>query len=310
MNKVLFFLALVIVLFTAGGRLNAQGCSDAGFCSLGAPKEVSLSAKEKQRIDIGTNIGTGEENTFTINPYLQYSQPLGSRFSVLGKVTATYATGFLGSSFSPGDLYGVATYKASREHAASQLRFLAGIKIPFTAADQKGAGGLSLPLDYQSSLGTYDVILGINYTTGQHWELNTGFQTPVIQNNSNTFSPEQYDDNRAASFAPTSYFRRRPDLLLRAGYFFNIAKSVMIKPSLLAIYHTGRDTYKDALNGRIDIDGSSGLTLNGTLTVSKQFKNKSGLELIVATPFIVRQVRADGLTRSFVANIQYSFSLH
>lgn len=308
MNKYLFLLAFPAII-AATGRSNAQGCSDAGFCSLMILKNVNPSAKKKQQISIGSNIGTGEEQTFTFNPYLQYSRSVSTRFSFQGKVTATYASGFLGSYFSPGDLYGLATYTANQSNT-DQLHLLAGVKIPFTRSGQKGNNGLSLPLDYQSSLGTYDVILGINYMAHQHWEFNTGIQIPVIQLNSNTFFPDEYNNKRAESFAPANYFRRKPDLLLRTGYMFSAGKSVTIKPGLLAIYHLGNDTYKDRLNNRVSIDGSKGLTLNGTVTISGQFKNKSVLELIAATPFIVREIRADGLTRSFVANIQYSFLLN
>lgn len=304
--KQLIFLFLLTVV---APNSRAQGCSDAGFCSLGPLKNVSLHEAEKRRIDIGSNAGTGEENTLTINPYLQYSQELGKHFSVSGKVTATYANGFLGNSFGIGDFFGTVTYKTNDNDAASNFRILAGIKIPFNSSNQKSNAGGALPLDYQSSLGTYDAILGINYIVHRHWEFNVGFQVPVIQNNKNTFFPHEYADKRAESFAPTNFFRRKSDLLLRTGYYFNAGKGFTVKPGLLAIYHTGEDTYEDRFGRRVSINGSKGLTLNGTVMVSKQFKNKTSLELIAATPFIVRDVRADGLTRSFVANVQYSIPL-
>jgi hypothetical protein len=302
-----FIFLLLLSAFT--GKSFAQGCSDAGFCSLGALKGINTHAAEKRRIDIGSNIGTGEESTFTINPYLQYTQELGKHFSVSGKVTATYANGFLGNSFGIGDFYGIATYKANDDHATSNIRILAGVKIPFTSSNQKNNDGRALPLDYQSSLGTYDAILGFNYILHKHWEFNAGVQVPVIHNNKNTFFPQEYSDKRAESFAPTNYFKRKSDVLLRSGYYFTTGKGFTIKPGVLAIYHVGNDTYEDQFGKRASINGSKGLTLNGTIMVSKQFKNKTSLELIAATPFIVRDVRADGLTRSFVANVQYSISL-
>jgi hypothetical protein len=304
--KQLIFLLLLSVF---ADNSFAQGCSDAGFCSLGALKGVNTHAAEKRRIDIGSNIGTGEEGTLTINPYLQYTQELGRHFSISGKVTATYANGFLGNNFGIGDFYGTVTYKTNDDNAASNFRILAGIKIPFNSSNQKNNAGSALPLDYQSSLGTYDAILGINYILHKHWEFNTGLQVPVIHNNKNTFFPYEYSDKRAESFAPTNFFKRKFDLLLRTGYYLNTGKGFTIKPGLLAIYHVGNDTYEDQFGKRASINGSKGLTLNGTITVGKQFNNKTSLEFIAATPFIVRDVRADGLTRSFVANVQYSIIL-
>lgn len=302
--KSLFFIILIAFSWS---EVLCQGCSDAGFCSLGILKTVDPKLPGKNRIDIGTNAGWGEEGTFTLNPYLQYSREVGKRLSLQGKLTATYANGFLGNNFGVGDLYALATY-AIREDRKNNVRLLAGLKIPFNSSNTKNKDGRPLPLDYQSSLGTYDAIIGGNYTYDKHLEINAGVQLPVVQKNENTFFPDEHTDKRAENFAPTNNFRRRADLLLRAGYYITFGTNLIIKPNLLAIYHAGEDTYEDRLGVRTSIDGSRGLTLNGAINASISLKNKSQLELIVATPFIVRKVRPDGLTREAVVNLQYSIS--
>jgi hypothetical protein len=186
------------------------------------------------------------------------------------------------------------------------VRILAGVKIPFTSANSKNEHGKPLPLDYQSSIGTYDIITGVNYIIRNKLEFAAGLQVPVIQINKNTFFPEEYDDPRAREFAPTNNFRRKPDALLRAGYYIRLTSSVTIKPNLLGIYHLGKDTYENRFGSNTSIDGSAGLTLNGGIVVTKQLKNKDHLELIAATPFIARDIRADGLTRKAAFNLQYS----
>lgn len=300
-----FFLMFVAIT----GKTVAQGCSDAGFCSLGAMKDVNIRKSEKQKIDIGSTVGFGEENTFTVNPYVQYNRLLGKRFTILGKVTATYASGFLGSGFSPGDFFSLLTYAVTQQGEKHDLKILAGVKVPFTSSNTKNSSGGALPLDYQSSLGTYDLVAGMNYVFRKRWELNGGLQIPLIHNNKNTFFPDEYADKRAERFAPTNYFERMPDLLLRGSYYFSLPRSFTVKPGLLAVYHLGKDSYENRFGKRERINGSEGLTLNAAVSASKQLKNKTVLELVLATPLVVRKVRADGLTRSLVVGVQYSIPL-
>jgi len=163
-----------------------------------------------------------------------------------------------------------------------------------------------LPLDYQSSLGTYDLVGGISYLFKKRIDISAGVQIPVINNNKNSFFTDEYSDTRVNNFASTNLFERKPDALLRLGYFLPIQKqSISIKPNLLFIYHLGDDNYTNRFNTKQAITGSNGLTLNAGINLVKTFANKNELELIAATPLIVRDVRADGLTRSAVLNIQY-----
>ncbi|ASZ11942.1 hypothetical protein KTO58_15130 [Chitinophaga pendula] len=296
-------LSILCLLFTQ--YLLAQGCSDAGFCSLAALKQPGGTKGKKNQLDLGTNIGIGEGRTFTVNPYVQYTGNLNEHISLSGKVTATYASGFLGRGAGLGDFFGLLTYTL---HPAQKnnVRLLGGVKIPLSNAGTKATDGSVLPLDYQASLGTYDLILGASYTYQRQWEFNTGVQLPVIQKNNNTFLPTQYSDPRAKQFAPTNLFRRKPDALLRAAYNWQVTQRTVIKPSVLGLYHLGEDTFQAPDGNRYAINGSAGITINGGLAVSRQFANNSRLELIVATPFVAREVRADGLTRKATINIQYS----
>ena len=64
MKKVLFlFLSLSLCLAAF-----SQGCSDAGFCSLGILKNNTAGTGKKYSISIGANYGAGEQNTRTFQP--------------------------------------------------------------------------------------------------------------------------------------------------------------------------------------------------------------------------------------------------
>ena len=55
----------------------------------------------------------------------------------------------------------------------------------------------------------------------------------------------------------------------------------------------------------MEIEGSQGLTLNWNLYLDYELNNDQALQLNVGSPFIVRDTRPDGLTRSFVASLEY-----
>jgi hypothetical protein len=297
---------LLILLAFCSIHAFAQGCSDAGFCSLGALKNVTGSDGPKHMLDIGFNFGYGEQKTLTYNPYLQYGVTLNEHWFVQGKLTSTYAKGFLGNKFDVGDVYGVVTYKPTT-NAKSDIHLVGGIKIPLTTANDKNADGLPLPLDYQSSIGTYDIIAGVNYIFHKYLEADAALQVPVIQNNKSTFFQSLYpNEPRIIYFPSTNKFERRPDVLFRLGYYINLPAAITIKPNLLAIYHMGQDSYEDQQGVRTVLIGTKGLTLNEGVTLTKRFKNNNSLELITAMPIKGRQVRADGLTRKWILNVLYS----
>ena len=77
---------------------------------------------------------------------------------------------------------------------------------------------------------------------------------------------------------------------------------------MLFIYHLGEDSFENIFGQRENIKGSDGLTINGNLIASYTFTKQSSIELSVATPFVVRDIRPDGLTRSFVLGIHYQYT--
>ena len=79
-------------------------------------------------------------------------------------------------------------------------------------------------------------------------------------------------------------------------------------PGLLPIYHLAEDKFTDIDGVVKSIEGSSGLTLNGTLYFEFMIGDAGFLEMSVGFPFVVREARPDGLTRSFVFGVAYKQS--
>ena len=280
----------------------SQGCSDAGICTLGngfKSEEKSF----KNNIEVATIFGAGEADVTYFSPTISYSRKISDHFSLSSKVTFSSANGSFGTRASLGDAFLVGNY-LFKENNNKQWSALVGIKIPFTNSNQKN-NGFSLPLDYQSSLGTYDLFLGTNLNY-KKWDFNAVVQIPVINNNKNSYFDEFSPTN---DFPTTNLFERKPDVLLRATYSLKTANSKFVfKPNVLLIYHLGKDTFVNTLNNRQSIVGSDGLTVNGNLISTYNLNTQNSLELSLATPFVVRDIRPDGLTRKFVVGLQYRYS--
>jgi hypothetical protein len=304
----LIILFLVFVFFVPSANILAQGCSDAGFCTLGniKPHGADSSTLKKQNLTLLLSNGIGDEGVYVFTPGIQYDIRFSKYWALQAKLTANYASGNLGTAFGLGDGFvsGIYSPKTSGKWATS---FILGGKFPLNLGDIKN-GNKPLPMQYQSSLGTIDVIAGITLSNNK-WTFATAIQQPLTGTNGNTFLPIYWGTAEAAKYAPTNDFNRKADVLLRANYDVKSTKKWKVNAGLLGIYHLGKDTYIDGnvSNQPIALQGSEGLTLNGTLSSWYNASSKFSLGFTAGVPFVVRNIRPDGLTRSFVVSPEIIF---
>ncbi len=276
-----------------------QGCSDAGICSVGQPfqnEEKTL----KNSIEFSAIYGTGDADVTYFSPYISYTRRINERLALSSKVTFSSANGSFGTRATFGDAYLIGNY-TFKEIKSKQWSALLGWKFPFTTSNLK-INNFSLPLDYQASLGTFDFFLGTNLNF-KKWDFNAAVQIPVFNNNKNSYFSEY---SASIDFPSTNLFERKSDALFRTTYTLKTTnKKFTFKPNVLFIYHLGEDTYENIFGQRETIEGSDGLTINGNIITSYQLNKQSNLELSLASPFVVRDVRPDGLTRGFVAAVSY-----
>lgn len=280
----------------------SQGCSDAGICTINKgfqQGEITF----KNDLEISAIYSLGEADLVYVSPYVSYTKRFNERYSFTAKVTFSTATGSFGTRSQFGDAFLVGNY-VFKENNNRQWSALLGFKFPFTASNLK-INGYSLPLDYQSSLGTIDVFVGANYRY-KKWNFNMALQLPIINLNKNSYFSEYAGTD---DFPSTNLFQRQPDALIRTTYMIQtVNKRISFKPNLLFIYHLGEDSFENIFGQREHIKGSDGLTINGNLLTSYKLTGQSQIELSLAAPFVVRTIRPDGLTRSFVVGLQYQYS--
>jgi hypothetical protein len=297
--KKMFF---ILMFFIFSNFSFAQGCSDAGICTINHAFQ-SDEKESKNSVEIATIFGAGETDETYISPYISYTRKFNEKFALTTKVTFSSANGNLGTSAAFGDAFIIGNY-TFKEKNNKQWSALAGWKIPFSNSNLK-INDLSIPLEYQSSLGTLDLFLGTSVKY-KKWDFNAIVQIPVSNNNKNTYFNEFSTSN---DFPTTNLFQRKSDALVRATYSIKTKnEKFIIKPNVLFIYHLGEDSFENIAGKRENIIGSDGLTINGNLTTTYNFNKKNSLELSLATPFLIRDVRPDGLTRKFVAGLIYKMS--
>lgn len=302
------FCVLLINVFI-NPALHAQGCSDAGVCTIHSIKN-SVGAhdikKGKNDLSIGFAFGKGERFTNNYTGYIQYTRAITEKTSVTGKINYNAINGELANTSGLGDLF-LSVNHTFDTKKKWQKSFVVGLKFPLEGSNIS-KNGIQLPMPYQTSLGTTDLVLAINYSR-KAFGATLAVQQPLNPINENEFLPGDYPAiPLTLKYLPTNEFSRKGDVVGRVSYSLKAGKNFSIRPSLLGIYHAGNDSYVDNSKNRRPIYNSSGLTLNGIVFFDYKLKNGNGFELSFGTPFIVRDKRPDGLTRKFVAALEYQVS--
>jgi hypothetical protein len=301
-------LRLIIILLALSSYtliVQAQGCSDAGACSMNSFQPtmgIDETDVSHHRVTVGSFWGRADNTITVYGGYAEYRGRFDARLVVDARITSLAQQGNDIATFGMSDIVVNASYAASED-----LQLTVGAKVPLSRAnttlDQR-----SLPMDYQSSLGTVDAIVGIGYSWSD-LHIVAVLQQPLTQN-SNQFRADDYPPlSPLRDFQTTRDFRRAADLVLRISYPLHLHANVRLTPSLVPIYHLADDTYRDENNVERSIAHSQGLTVNGTFFLDVDVSRSSTIQLSVAAPLIVRDARPDGLTRSILASLEYSLAL-
>ena len=299
---------LLVLLVSSQQFVHAQGCSDAGFCTAGAMKgggALSDSTQRKQTWGLSLTAGAGEKATTIIIPQLEGSVGIGKQGTLDAKLPINIAKGMLGAHTGIGDL--TVTYTRPLYHSATRWQLLGtfGGRIGLGDANA-GDKGQPLPMPYQASLGTTDLIAGVSALYGSHLSFAVGYQQPLLQYNNNGYLPSAIYPvvSNDADYFASRHLHRKGDLLLRAEANWKWRKWRLAAGPLL-IYHLGEDKISLQDGTDISLKGSEGLTLNLAGSLSYSF-SKTKIDLLAGAPFIVRDYRPDGLTRAWVITIRYT----
>jgi len=281
--------------------VNGQGCSDAGACSVGSMSflEPEESGASKLNVSFEQTIGLGEKFVLIgqSTASIQY-QPFKSLQLQL-RTPFIFTVGNLGSTAGVGDMI----FSVTQTLFAGQkqgLSFLVGTRLKSNNADFE-ADGNPLPMAYQTSLGSYDILSGIFYYW-KKWDLYLAYQHPFNRNN-NLYLHPSGETNTQKLYYESAQLKRGDDLYVRFRHHFLLNNKNMVKATVLGIYRLQEDQIiKNYEN--IYLEGSKGLTLNLGITYTMKLKNMKTVEYALSFPVIDRKYRADGLTRNLVLSVK------
>ncbi len=301
MHAFRFSLSVFALLVLTSYHLFGQGCSDAGVCTMSSFKP-SDSSHAYHQIKVGAFIGKADNSVTVFGNYAEYNTLLSEAFGIDIKLTSLAQNGRGISTFGLSDIFVNVNYKVSES-----LSFTLGTKIPLLGSNTL-LNSSPLPMDYQSSLGTFDVIAGVGYTV-QGIQCIAALQQPLTQNNNQFLASTYPISSTLRVFQSTNRFQRSGDVLIRISYPIALHEQLTLTSSILPIYHFQNDRYTDESNVERDIIGSRGLTLNANAYLDYTIDNSHSIQLSIGLPFVVRSARPDGLTRSFIANLEYKLKM-
>lgn len=296
------FVGLLFLLLT-GIASYGQGCNDAGLCSMGRLDGQGLTEGNRYNTQLSYYFGLGEKQSL-VNT-IQFEQ----RFTVFkekGQVFLQlpfhYIYGDLGQSYGIGDINVGLNYTYLRKKDLN-ASFLVAFQLPSNHSNST-LDGKGLPMVYQSSLGVYSLALGANFLY-QKWQLGLGYMKPFGSNDNYFYHSEWPGNDDALEYVEMHDLARGDDAMLRLNRFLYTEKN-RYNVGLLALYRIQKDKISRGQE-RIALENSDGFTLNINLGYQKVLKNKDAITITAAAPLITREVRVDGLTRTFVLMFTYAF---
>ena len=308
--------AFIIVFGCSVLTVAGQGCSDAGFCTMGAMKPDQPYNK-KIAIKFRSMEFSFYRGTTTLTPIIYVATAdlnfsLNRKNSFQVKLPYQAVQGRLANTSSVGDISLCFTRNI---YSSDQfdLNLSLGGKIPTNKSD-KATQGLPLPMYYQASLGTYDFITGLSLIN-RKWLFATGIQIPLNQNN-NQFVWSAWAGTKEESYVngynQAKDLKRGIDVMLRIERNFRFSK-FNFSAGLLPIYRVKKDEFTksgQAANSpevRVSPQEARGLALSIITTIGYNLNVRSGVKLLMGHKIVQRNINPDGLTREFVSSFTYFY---
>lgn len=322
-KKTLPGIFFILLCFLLSFDSFAQGCSDAGFCTMGAMKPNQPFSRKKslklRSVEIGQYIGINKVGDVMMSYTADVNIGLSPKYTVQVKIPYMLVLGRLANTNGLGDI----SLSATRNLIAKekyQLNFTLGTKIATNNGNiTTNIEGKELPLPnyYQSSLGTYDVIAGLSFIT-KRWLIATGYQQ-ALNSNGNQFLWGPWnksglaDSSMAQRYPVCKDLHRGIDVMLRVERNFRLAR-FNAHLGLLGIYRLTEDEFTNKFGKRQKQQGTTGLALSGITGFGYNFSARSGIKVVFGVQLVPRYqlkqlqgLSLDGLSRQFVNTIGYEF---
>ena len=300
----------------------SQGCSDAGFCTMGAMKPDQAYSKninfKLRSIEISQYRGTTTLSPVIFVTNLDASIGITDRLGFQFKLPYQWTSGNFGTSSGIGDL-SLSVTRFFGKVGSFDINGTLGIKIPTNKSDLTsngdkvaGSEGLVLPMYQQVSLGSFDIVFGASLIN-EKWLFAVGYQDALTANN-NTFKwgdwiPVYSSESYVKQYDRATKLKRGTDIMVRVERNFRFAR-YNFNIGLLPIYRITKDQIIDDPSGEgeyIKLPGTTGLAASILVGAGYNFNINNSIKLTYGQKLTQREVNPDGLTRHDVIIIAYLF---
>lgn len=306
----------LLVLFLLSFELFSQGCSDAGFCTMGAMKPDQSFVKrgdlKLRTFDVSQYLGRTRFNDYIHVSNLELNFLVFEKYNLQVKAPFYYIKGPLGQNSGLGDFSLSATRPLISKRKWT-LNYTLGAKVPTNHANA-ARGTAPLPMYYQTSLGTFDFVTGLSVNM-KGWLFATGYQQVLVNINENQFkwAPWKTYDlfDVAQRYHSSMDLKRGKDVMFRAEKNFNYSKFNFYF-GLLDVWRLNEDKVTSPTTGKtIIVEDSIGTSKGHAVTFLTGFgyniSVKSQLKLMFGQRLIKRHINADGLSREQVFTFGYQY---
>jgi len=295
----------------------SQGCSDAGFCTMGAMKPDQQFNKKLpvklRALEINLYRGSTLLSPIIFVGTVDFTVGIGNNNSLQVKLPYQAVDGNLGSTSGMGDISYSFTHKVL-DSETWDVALTVGGKIPTNKSDLKKENDTigyarDLPMYYQVSLGSWDLIAGASLLS-RDWLFATGIQVALNKNN-NHFKWSDWPDYPSPEYIEkhdrATELKRGTDIMIRAERNFRFGR-FNANIGLLPIWRITKDEIMDLQSGeRVKLDGTTGMALSALGGIGYQFNVNNGIKFIYGIKLTKRDVNPDGLTRHDVLSVSYVY---
>ncbi len=310
----------LLLLLTFASVLNAfgQGCSDAGFCTMGAMKpdqtynkridiklrslEInyyrgkSLTSPKIFAATVDFTIGINDLSSFQVKLPYQWSKGNLGRIGGLGDISLSYTrslkvtpkwniNGTLGTKLPSGD-----------GNKTINNEFTDGRDVP-------------MHMYYQNSLGSFDAIAGISAISSD-WLFATGIQVALTENK-NQFDPLDFPNYPSPEYLDNydvgKNLKRGVDIMFRAERNWRFVNYNFSLGALPIIRITKDEAIPAGETERQKLPGTTGMALSVLASFGYQFDVNNSVKIIQGIKVTDRDFNPDGLTRDSVLSISYIY---
>jgi len=311
-----FLFALTLFASSFSTDILAQGCSDAGFCTMGAMRPDQHYSKHN-RLNVRSASLTSyygmtdfADNIYSLTGEFNFSV---GKFSFQTKLPYQVVNGPLANTKGISDLSLSATAPIKKTDTWL-LQATLGAKIPTNKANFVSQDGRPLPMYYQTSLGTYDLVGGLS-ALNKNWLFAAGIQHVLFDNNQNDFFWGAWKSSpltETANLYPVSKgIRRGTDIMFRAEYNqrftrFNVSCGILSIGRLTQDVIVAPATLEDR-----EVNGSEGWAFNFLMTAGYRLNAHNGLKMVFGHKIFdqySRTTNPDGLSRKIVTTLTYEIN--